>query len=68
MWEESLGTQNSIFLSSIPWLNGDEGGSQERRKTRCRWLTLVILATQEAEIRRIVVRIQSGQIVHEILS
>jgi hypothetical protein len=29
---------------------------------------LVILATQEAEIRRIVVRIQPGQIVHETLS
>jgi hypothetical protein len=28
----------------------------------------VILATQEAEIRRIEVRSQSGQIVHEILS
>jgi hypothetical protein len=28
----------------------------------------VILATQEAEIRRIVVRSQPGQLVHEILS
>jgi hypothetical protein len=32
------------------------------------WLTPVILATQEAEIRRIMVRSQPGQIVCEILS
>jgi hypothetical protein len=35
---------------------------------RCQWLTSVILATQEAEIRRIVVQSQPGQIVHELLS
>jgi hypothetical protein len=34
----------------------------------CWWLTPVILATQEAESRRIMVRIQLGQIVHETLS
>jgi hypothetical protein len=33
------------------------------QKARCRWLTPVILATQEAEIRRIVVQGQSGQTV-----
>jgi hypothetical protein len=32
------------------------------------WLTPVILATQEAEIRRITVRSQPRQIVHETLS
>jgi hypothetical protein len=31
------------------------------------WLTPVILATQEAEIRRITVQSQAGQIVHETL-
>jgi hypothetical protein len=31
------------------------------------WLTPVILATQEAEIRRIAVRSQPGQIVHKTL-
>jgi hypothetical protein len=34
----------------------------------CWWLTPVILATQEAEIRRITVRSQLGQIVWETLS
>jgi hypothetical protein len=34
----------------------------------CRWLTPVILATQEAEIRRITVRSHPGQIVHKTLS
>jgi hypothetical protein len=33
-----------------------------------RWLTPVILATQEAEIRRLTVRSQPGQIVHETLA
>jgi hypothetical protein len=32
------------------------------------WLTPVILVTQEAEIRRIVVQSQLGQTVHETLS
>jgi hypothetical protein len=36
--------------------------------TRYQWLTPVILATQEAEIKRIAVRSQPEQIVHEILS
>jgi hypothetical protein len=35
------------------------------RIARYRWLTCVILGTQVAEIRRIVVQHQSGQIVHE---
>jgi hypothetical protein len=35
---------------------------------RCWWLTPVILATQEAEIRRISVQYQLRQIVHETLS
>jgi hypothetical protein len=34
----------------------------------CRWLVPIILATQEAEIRRITVQSQPGQIVQETLS
>jgi hypothetical protein len=34
----------------------------------CLWLTPIILATQEAEVRRIVVRSQPGQIVYETQS
>jgi hypothetical protein len=32
------------------------------------WLTLVILATQKAEIKRVTVQGQPGQIIHETLS
>jgi murein endopeptidase len=45
-----------------------KGHDKENEKVGTRWLTLVILATQEAEIRRIVVRSQSGQIVSETLT
>jgi hypothetical protein len=38
------------------------------RIARCWWLIPIILATQEAEIRRIMVRSQSRQILHETLS
>jgi hypothetical protein len=37
-------------------------------QARCQWLTPVILAMQEAEIRRIMVQSQPRQIVHETLS
>jgi hypothetical protein len=37
-------------------------------KARCWWLMPVILATQEAEIRRIEVQSQTGQTVHKTLS
>jgi hypothetical protein len=40
----------------------------KKKKARCQWLLPVILATQKAEIRRIVVRSQPGQIVHQTLS
>jgi hypothetical protein len=35
---------------------------------RHQWLTPIILATQEAEIRRIIVQSQPGQVVCETLS
>jgi hypothetical protein len=39
--------------------------SKLQEDSGCWWLTLAILATWEAEIRRIMVRGQPGQIVHE---
>jgi hypothetical protein len=38
---------------------------KRKELARSRWLTPVILATQEAEIRRIVVQSQPGEIVPE---
>jgi hypothetical protein len=43
-------------------------GIKRVKKVRCRWLTPIILATQEAEIRRISDQSQRGQTVHETLS
>jgi hypothetical protein len=45
-----------VFLSKILFL------------ARCRWLTPVILATREAEIRRVLVGSQPGEIIHDTLS
>jgi hypothetical protein len=42
--------------------------SLNQNNTRHQWLTPVILDTQEAEIRRIMVQSQPGQTVHETLS
>jgi hypothetical protein len=44
------------------------GCLKEIPPSRCQWLTPIILATQEAEIRRIMVQVHLRQIVHETLS
>jgi hypothetical protein len=45
-----------------------KGNQKCRSQAGLQWLTLVILATQMTEIRRIVVQSQPGQIIHETLS
>jgi hypothetical protein len=37
-------------------------------RARCWWLIPIILGTQEAEIKRIMVQSQPGQIIHKALS
>jgi hypothetical protein len=39
-----------------------------RKSAGCQWLMPIILATQETKIRRIMVQIHPGQIVHKSLS
>jgi hypothetical protein len=43
-------------------------GKWKRKGARCQWLTPIISSSQEAEIRRITVQSQPGQIVFETLS
>jgi predicted P-loop ATPase len=45
-----------------------EGSQEGEYEAGHWWITSVILATQEAELRRVVVQSQPRQIVHEILS
>jgi hypothetical protein len=49
------------------WL-GDSLGKKLARPATRRWLKPIILATQAAEIRRTMVRSQTGQIVRETVS
>jgi hypothetical protein len=54
-----------VFLSyATLWSKWSAGLILE--KSRHQWLTPVILATQDAEIRRVMVRNQPGQIVHGV--
>jgi hypothetical protein len=50
------------------YLPGMHSLNEEKRQARHQWLTPVILATQEAEVRRITVLSQPGQIVCKTLS
>jgi hypothetical protein len=40
----------------------------KKKNAGCWWLTPAILATQEAEIRRITIQSQLGQTIHKTLS
>jgi hypothetical protein len=61
----------NLFLKLKPW-EIQEGKKENLKRlrnwARCWWYTSVILATQEAEIRRIEVQGQSWQIVGDIKS
>jgi hypothetical protein len=59
----------SLFSSLLTLLRDNHLPSVKKIfVTRHRWLTPVILATQQAEIRRITVQSQHGQIVLKTLS
>jgi hypothetical protein len=51
-------------MRSLLW--GFQCGIITRKTARSWWLTSVILATQKAEIRRVMVQTHLGQIVREI--
>jgi hypothetical protein len=55
-------------MSGAKPLTSQSRSKREEEGAGCRWLTPVIPATQEVEIRKIVVQSQPEQIVHETLS
>jgi hypothetical protein len=65
--------KNSLGHQALQWATPAAGQYayteiQNHTPARCQWLRPVIPATQEAEIRKIVVQSQPGQIVHKTLS
>jgi hypothetical protein len=61
-------TERKTLITSLLWLIVFQGTLEVNILSQCRWLRPVILATQKAEIRRIMVQSQPRQIVHETLS
>jgi hypothetical protein len=60
-WKNKIHT---LFFSMVPELYpNQEGQLRVFNIARCWWLMPIILATQEAEIRRIIVQSQQGQLV-----
>jgi hypothetical protein len=59
-----------LILFSDPILldTKEREGSRSQGQARCRWLTPVVLATQETEIRTITDQSQPRQIIHGTLS
>jgi hypothetical protein len=61
-------TLNLNFVFNYSVAKKEKKKKQNYLTAGCRWLTPVILATQEAEIRRIILRSQPEQIVCKTLS
>jgi hypothetical protein len=63
--QHHVASQNYIEIPSHPSQNGYH---QENKHAGHRWLTPVIIATPEAEVKRTAVESQPRKIVHETLS
>jgi hypothetical protein len=61
-------TQKGLVRWLKVWVLSSSPSTIRKFLAECQWLTPVILASQKAEIRRIEVQSQLGQIVHETLS
>jgi hypothetical protein len=68
----TLPWETSLFAPCQPWYKNQNIGKSLQKKiqppTGRWWLKPIILATQQAEIRKIEVQSQPGQIVHKTLS
>jgi hypothetical protein len=70
-WQAKVFQVFFTVLGNLPWAFSSHYSHKmllNRKRARCWCLMAIIPATQEAEIRRIVVQRQPGQIVWEVLS
>jgi hypothetical protein len=69
MWVNNkvVGLEHGLEVEHLPGKRESEFSrpTKKQKQARCWWLTSAILATEEAEIRRIAVQSQPGQTVRE---